>query len=89
MAQKMDQLQGAQKLRDAKWVGKEQTYKKKIQQLEAKVGRNVVSKNGTVVMKGIRIGYKLYLPYSQSVIKTCTTYMYMIEVWPINVPSFY
>ena len=38
MAQTMEQLRGAEKLKDAKWVRKEQSYRTTIQQLEARVG---------------------------------------------------
>ena len=37
MAQEMDRLQGAQRLRDTQWTGKEQSYKKTVEQLETKV----------------------------------------------------
>lgn len=38
MAQEVDRLQGAQRLRDTQWTGKEQSYKRTIEQLETKVG---------------------------------------------------
>ena len=38
MAQEVDRLQGAQRLRDTQWTGKEQSYKKTVEQLETKVG---------------------------------------------------
>ncbi len=38
LKERMERLQGTYKLHDAQWTGKEKSYKKTIQHLEAKVG---------------------------------------------------